>query len=294
MNEILRNIPKNNVLLAVSGGADSMALLHMVRYHTNVCVAHVNHGIRSDSHEDQLLVETFCKAHGIKCYTKILLNPPETGVEKWARIERYKFFNEITQEHNIQWIATAHNANDQAETIIMKIIRGTGLKGLRGIHRVVGNIIRPMLDFTKAEVYEYCRNNSVPFREDYTNKDTKYFRNAVRHTMMDGVDVKQLCRIADHAQKSYPKLMTLLNRNYLSYTHRTELTITVSKKVPVNDLTFMLFSDLLRNWGIELTDAMYDRIKSTHPRNRVVQLPKTILCDKTSSTDIKFTRCKVN
>jgi tRNA(Ile)-lysidine synthetase-like protein len=294
MDKIIENLPRNGVLLAVSGGADSMALLHMLKNHSNIQVAHVNHGIRSDSIEDQRLVENVCAMYNIKCHVKVLSNPPKTGIEEWARNNRYMFLNLIAKTHNIPWIATAHNANDQAETIIMRVIRGTGIKGLRGIHRVVGNIIRPMLDLTKAEVYEYCKMNNVLFREDYTNKDTKYFRNKVRHTMMDGVNIKQLCRIADHAQKSYPKLLLLLNKKYLPYINKTETTITIDRCVPINDLTFILFNELLNEWDIELTESMYDRIKSTDPCNRIIQLNKSIFCNKKKLKYITFNRCKLD
>lgn len=292
MNDFLTNLPIDGVLLAVSGGADSMALLHMLKGHPNVQVAHVNHNIREDSMEDQLLVESFCESNGLKCHTKILTNPPMTGVEKWARDERYAFFSNVATENNIPWIATAHNANDQAETVIMKMIRGTGIKGLRGIHRVSGNIIRPMLGITKSEVYKYCEQHDVPFREDHTNADTKYFRNKVRHTMMDGLDIKQFCRIADHAQKTYPKLLDLVNRNYLSYTQRTDTSIIVDRCVPLNDLTFILFAELLNNWGINLTEDMYTRMQSSEPHNRVVQVTKSIFCDKRSKRYIKFIKVK--
>lgn len=274
----MSNSGKFQYLLAVSGGADSMALLHMM-HKSNLMVAHVNHQIRPDSHMDALLVEQFCAEHGIGFTQTILLNPPTTGIEAWARAQRYTFFESVMRINCIPVLVTAHNANDQAETIIMRLIRGTGIKGLRGIHELNPTLHRPLLGITKPEIYEYCKTNNVPYREDSTNTDTKYLRNRVRHTMMDGVDVKQLCRISTLAETVYPKVMALATSLYSQYTKKTDNQIIVSDVAPFDDLGYMYFTELFSDW-FPLTASIYNHMKSTEPNARCIDITRNIKCTK--------------
>ena len=275
-------------LLAVSGGADSMSMLHMMKDTPGIMVAHVNHQIRPDSHMDARLVDDFCTSQGIPCVHQVLMNPPSTGIEAWARQRRYEFFHSVMRLKNIPVLVTAHNANDQAETIIMRIIRGTGIKGLRGIHETNPALHRPLLGMTKPEIYEYCHTNNVPYREDSTNTDTKYFRNRVRHTMMDGVDIKLMCRIATLAESVYPKVMRVANGLYDPFVTKTTTRITITGTPAFDDLGYMYFSELFSDW-FPLTASIYERLRSTNSNTRKFNITKSIICTK-YDTKIEITK----
>lgn len=288
MKLVLDKIPQGKCLIAVSGGADSMALLYMMKDVPGIEVAHVNHGIRTDSKEDQKLVSEFCKKYNIPLQIRILSNPPQTGIEEWARNERYEFFSSVMELFDIPYLLTAHNANDQAETVIMKIMRGTGVKGLRGIHRNTGSIIRPLLDMTKPEIYAYCAANSVPFREDYTNTDTKFFRNKIRHEILDPKDIPRLCRIADLAQSVYPKILSATKKEMSQFITRTENTITIDRKLVLDDLSLIFIADLVSDW-FSLSELGYGLMKSDAPETKLFIFRGTkITCDKRSPKNIKL------
>ena len=290
MKQVIDKIPNGKCLVAVSGGADSMALLHMLKDVPGIEVAHVNHRIRPDSMEDQKLVTEFCEQHKIPLQIRMLLNPPKTGIEEWARNQRYEFFTFLMELLDIPYLLTAHNANDQAETVIMKMMRGTGVKGLRGIHRNTGSIVRPLLDMTKDEIYAYCAANSVPFREDYTNKDTKYFRNKVRHEILDKKHIPQLCRIADLAQSAYPKILSAAKKEMRQFITRTEDRIVIDRKLVLDDLAFIFIADLVSDW-FSMSELGYELMKSTAPETKLFIFRGTkITCDKRSPKNIKLIR----
>lgn len=276
------NIPENS-LLAVSGGADSMAMLHYARYTPNITVAHVNYNIRPDSIKDQHIVADFCVKYNIPLHIKYNIDPiPTSGIELWARNLRYDFFSELTNLFDIQYIVTAHHKNDQAETVIMKIMRGTGLKGLRGIHQQKDNIIRPVLNITKTELYEYCRNNKVKYREDSTNSDINYTRNYVRHNIinkMNNADINTLCNIADKAQILYPKILAKLHDKYGHLIRTSDREITINKQIPLDDLSFIYIAHRCE-YMFEMNHHIYARMKSTNPNMNAFNITTNILCDK--------------
>jgi len=186
-------ITKNDkIVIAVSGGSDSMALLHFIIVNktffgiSDIVVCHVNHMLRGeDSNSDQRLVEDFCGKYDIVCNVlKVDINDlskrRKQSVELVARNERYNFFGSYVGYK----IATAHNSDDSIETFLYNAIRGTSLKGLCGIHRVRNNIIRPLLCVDKSEVNTYCIENGVPFCIDKTNFDNDYTRNKIRNTIL--------------------------------------------------------------------------------------------------------------
>lgn len=180
------------VLCAVSGGADSMCLLHWLKSHEkelgiSVSAAHFEHGIRGEeSLRDCLFVETYCKEHGIGFVCEHG-NVPQyaaetgTGTEEAARKLRYDFLSHTAEALDCGRIATAHNADDNAETLLFNLIRGAGSAGLGGIPPVRGILIRPLLYVTRAEIEEYLSENSVPHVEDSTNFSDDYTRNRIRH-----------------------------------------------------------------------------------------------------------------
>ncbi|MDR2732282.1 MAG: tRNA lysidine(34) synthetase TilS, partial [Fibromonadaceae bacterium] len=176
---------KNSFLLAVSGGLDSMCMLRRfaceASKYSNLYAAYVNHGVRKDANEDAKLLKKKCGEYGVPFY-ELFINPEifnvhgKGGFEAIARQQRYDLLFELKRELKADFLATAHHKNDQAETVFLRIARGTGLKGLRGIlaQREDG-VVRPMLEFTKENLLKYAEQNKVEWREDYTNKSTDYF-----------------------------------------------------------------------------------------------------------------------
>ena len=186
-------LPRGTRLLcAVSGGADSMCLLHLMKSRAaeleiQVFAAHYEHGLRGEeSLRDCAFVESWCRENGILCVSehgnvRAFAGEKGMGLEEAARELRYAFLQKVAAELGCTRIATAHNADDNAETLLFNLCRGSGAAGLRGIPPVRGNIIRPLLHCTRAEIEEYLRENQVPHVEDSSNAGDEYSRNRIRH-----------------------------------------------------------------------------------------------------------------
>ncbi len=187
-------IDKNlKIGVAVSGGVDSMVMLNLLKETGAKIVAiNIEHGIRGDvSKRDSKFVRNYCKRHEIECLAYNVKSPEyatEKGisVELAARTLRYEIFDALLNDGIVDVIALAHHLNDQVETVLMRMFRGTGIKGLRGIVDRKG-YIHPMLNFTKAEIREYAAAHRIPYKEDATNFDSEYTRNYIRHEIIPHV-----------------------------------------------------------------------------------------------------------
>ena len=198
--EILSGLPANeSILLGLSGGADSSALLFMLSLYSKqsgakIYAAHLNHGIRGEEADrDETFCKEFANSLGVEFFSKKLDIPAialqsNESIETAARTARYAFFDSIMESHNIKILATAHNADDNFETILFNITRGTGLQGLCGIpaSRPAKNgiVIRPILSMEKSEIVEYCKANNVKFVTDSTNLVNDYTRNKIRNQVI--------------------------------------------------------------------------------------------------------------
>jgi tRNA(Ile)-lysidine synthase len=178
---------EDKILLTVSGGVDSMVMLSIfVQLGYNIGVAHCNFGLRGkESDEDTEMVLQECEKLGIVCHSKRFDTEGEmarTGdsMEMAARRLRYEWFNELCREEGYAVIAVAHHANDSIETFFINLLRGTGLRGLTGINRQYGKVVRPLLYATRKDILEYALKNHIPYREDSSNRSTKYLRNKIR------------------------------------------------------------------------------------------------------------------
>ncbi|MBQ2960613.1 MAG: tRNA lysidine(34) synthetase TilS [Oscillospiraceae bacterium] len=191
MNIDLRPLRGKRVICAVSGGADSMCLLHILHQAgIDVIAAHYEHGIRGEESERDLnFVQSWCEQFEIPFIfargdVPAYAAQHAMGMEEAARKLRYEFLEAQCLKLNCELIATAHNANDNAETIIFNLSRGSGTQGLAGIPPRRGFIIRPLLNVTRAEIEEYLEKNAVPHVEDSTNNSDDYTRNLIRHRIM--------------------------------------------------------------------------------------------------------------
>lgn len=267
-----------NSLLAVSGGADSMYLLHQYRNVSGIRVAHVNYHIREDSNVDQKLVQDYCAKYGIPFHVMEVRPTKDTGIEEWARDVRYSFFKDLCDTFAINTIITAHNANDQAETVLMRLLRGTGFAGLAGVHKQMGKLVRPMLHLTKEFIYAECKRLDIPYHEDSTNVDTKYLRNWFRHEYVDESMVDPLCNIASMVQELLPKLIDLASYEYADTVIVDGNQIKIDKNLGQDDLLFLYLAHVMRK-NCSLTEKLYNNIFSTDSSlNKFTTID--LVCDK--------------
>ncbi len=180
----------DKILVALSGGADSVMLIYMLltlreKFDLTVEAFHLNHHLRAQASEDEMFVKSLCEDQDIVCHIynadiRAISQEQAVSLEEAGRIERYRILDEIMGDRELTSVATAHHMDDNAETVIMRLIRGTGLYGLEGIPLKRENIIRPLMFLTKEEIIDYLNNNHIPYVTDQTNFDGDYFRNRVR------------------------------------------------------------------------------------------------------------------
>lgn len=204
--KVLNTIKKHNliqkgdkVVIGVSGGPDSMTLLHVLYnmkelLDIQIVVAHVNHMLREEADEETKYVREFCKHFEIDCYIKKVDAEKEAkglkiSTELAGREIRYTFFEEVVQKVNASKVATAHNANDNAETILMNLMRGSGISGLKGIEPIRDNkFIRPIIECNRKEIEEYCVEKKLEPKYDKTNKENIYTRNKIRNSLLPYIE----------------------------------------------------------------------------------------------------------
>jgi len=181
----------DRVLLGVSGGPDSVTLLNVLlslkkRYNLSFFIAHLDHMLRGEeSDEDEIFVKKLAQELGLPCEVKScnlteITQKEHLTLEEAARKYRYKFYSESAKKFKANKIALGHNADDQVETVLMRFLRGTGLEGLMGIPPVRGKIIRPLIECSREDIEEYCKEKKIKYRLDSSNKKVIYFRNKIR------------------------------------------------------------------------------------------------------------------
>lgn len=188
-------INNESICIAVSTGVDSMALLYSLielkeDFNFNIVICHVNHKKRKQSEEEEQFITTFSKENNLKIeiHHLDLAQIEDDNFQSAARIKRLEFFNEVMNKYNCKYLFLGHHLNDDIETSIMHIIRGSNLKGYSGIDEVVYNndnkiILRPFLRTLKQDLIEYCHNNNIKYYEDESNSTDLYTRNRVRHNI---------------------------------------------------------------------------------------------------------------
>lgn len=214
----------SGVLVAVSGGKDSMTLMALLKglqseLSHSIIVAHYDHGWRAESEQDAIFVMEEAARMGFSCILGRPERPPTDSekTESIAREQRYQFLTRTAQEHNCGTVLTAHTADDQVETVLHNILRGTGLAGLSGMSRMRFlddeiRLVRPLIDASRSEIDRYAEQAAIPFREDSTNSALKYTRNLIRHEVLNCLESKgfestrdsilRLSRQADDAQQT--------------------------------------------------------------------------------------------
>ncbi len=179
------------LLIAVSGGVDSIVLTHLLnKLQFTISLAHCNFHLRGkDSDMDEVSVKTEASKLNIPFFithfdTEYYATSKGISIQMAARELRYTWFDEIVQKNNFDYILTAHHADDDVETFLINLIRGTGLNGLTGIPAINKNVIRPLLPFTRIDIESFAKKNNLSWREDKSNAQTKYLRNKIRHDII--------------------------------------------------------------------------------------------------------------
>ena len=252
-NELFTHDDK--LLLTVSGGVDSMVMMALVAaagYRFGV--AHCNFQLRGkESDEDELLVESEAKRLGVEFYNKRFDTEGEmerTGesMEMAARRLRYQWFRELCDEHGYTAIAIAHHSNDSIETFFINMLRGTGLRGLTGISSQIGRIVRPMMFATRKDIHDFAVAHRIPFREDSSNRSTKYLRNKVRIGLIPML------------KEINPQFTTIMRRNIARLSQAQDF---------VNAAIDIVKAESLEHNG-DIHTLRVGRIRPTLPRNYVI------------------------
>ncbi|WP_370897594.1 tRNA lysidine(34) synthetase TilS [Chryseobacterium gossypii] len=271
--------PENHTyLLAVSGGADSMVLASLFLDMRNergsgygFQIAHVNYKLRGeDSEADKKVVRDFCERNHIQFHLYEISDEdrkPENSIQVWARDLRYRFFNQIREKENLEYLVTAHHLNDQLETFIINLSKAAGINGLSGIPASENKILRPLLHFSKDEIYDFAKQHDIEFREDISNQKNDYLRNKIRNEIVPG-----LLEVNDHFLENFGKSISYLNEarafvqkqileieNRISIADPTQKILSKEKLNQEND--FVKF-EILKKYGFNQREEIYKIFKA--------------------------------
>lgn len=305
----------DTVLVAVSGGPDSIFLLKALDFLQKklklkkIIVCNLDHGIRGkESSEDSYFVRKLAEEHGLGFIHKKInvpdQKPKELSIEEAAREERYKFFSAAAKAVKADVIATGHTMDDQAETILMRIIKGASLKGIIGISpsRAVGSIrvVRPLFDLEKKEIEDYLDERSIAYRIDSSNLDPIYFRNTVRKEILPYLEKynprlrRVLCSLAEHLREDYEFIQEAKEnaiRN-TQYARRNVSNVEIKLKdliVQPKALQKEILRDLLERSGGEVKRLSFrhwkelERLIAHKGKGSSLDLPGDIRITRTSS-----------
>jgi tRNA(Ile)-lysidine synthase len=286
----------DKVLLAVSGGPDSMALLHLfARLKLPIGVAHCNFSLRgNESDADELLVRNVCQQLKITYHTQTFdttsyANKHSLSIQMAARDLRYAWFHELLAQYNYRYIATAHHEDDQTETVLMNIIRGTGIKGLKGIPLQNGSIIRPLLFAAKTDLIKYLSTHDFAYREDASNSENKYTRNNLRNSIIPQLNslnnqaakhINELSGYAKFADKIIQEKMDALRTALISHLS-SSIHLEYEKLSLSNDAPFYLF-ELICTFGFNTAQCyqIQEAYRMQHTGSRFLSNSHELIIDR--------------
>jgi tRNA(Ile)-lysidine synthase len=227
-----------NLLLATSGGLDSMVMLNLFhKLPFEIAIAHCNFQLRGiESFGDQRFIQDYSERNGIKLFltqfdTKAFANDYKLSTQVAARELRYNWFYELLETENYDYILTAHHADDNLETFLIHLVRGTGIDGFTGIPSQNRKLIRPLLIFSRLEIEQYAKENDIEWREDSSNASDNYLRNKIRHNLVP--------------------IFKELNPDFLSSFHKTQNYLQESKAM-VDDASFLVYQQVAKEKGTEI------------------------------------------
>jgi len=231
-------LENKKLFLAVSGGLDSMVLLHLFQQlEYEIAVLHCNFQLRGlESFGDQDFIRNYCEENNISLFTtqfdtEAFAKDYKLSTQIAARELRYNWFYELLETHKFDYVLTAHHADDNLETFIINLSRGTGLEGLIGIPEQNDKIIRPLLPFSRDEILKYAQENSIEWREDSSNASNKYLRNKIRHDLVP--------------------VLKVINPNFLKAFQKTQSYLQESNEM-VEDASIMIYQQVAKEAGDEI------------------------------------------
>ena len=287
----------DTVVVAVSGGPDSMCLLSLLtilkeEIDINVVCAHVNHNVREESAYEKSFVEEYCNNYGIVFEYMKIKEYGDDNFHNEARSKRYTYFNTIMEKYGAKYLMTAHHADDLIETILMRIVRGSTLRGYSGFSKVIKmekyNIIRPLIAISKEKIFTYCKNNKIKYVQDKSNNKDVYTRNRFRKYIVplfkkENPTVEKkfinfsntLLEYDDYINKDVNKVMdNIYSNRILNLVEYKPLHNLIKTKI-INNILETIYQDdlmLITNMHVELIKEL---IESKRP-NVYVYLPNNI------------------
>ena len=313
----LKNILNDNdyVIIALSGGPDSMALCDLLiklrkEININIVCAHVNHGLRIESDDEKVFVEEYCKKNNI-IFEYMKIESYSNGFnEKDARNKRYKFFDKLIDKYNCKYLLTAHHGDDLIETILMRIGRGSNLKGYSGFSimsdRHNYKLVKPLIYYTKDEIMGYIEKNNIPYVIDNSNLKDEYTRNRYRHNILPflkkedkNVHIKYIKYsemlleynryVEDVVKNTIKRIYVNNNLNIIEYLKLDKL---IQKRV-LDNILYSIYGDDITFISDKHTDEINKLLTSKKP-NIKIKLPNNIVLIKqydTLSFDVNNTNC---
>lgn len=277
------------IIVGCSGGPDSMALLYIleeIRKKENIFLvcAHVNHNVRKDSRDEQLFMENWCNDHNIKFETMTIQKYGDDNFENEARTIRYKYFDELIEKYSANYLMTAHHGDDLMETILMRLVRGSTLKGYAGFSQLVDfdtyKLVRPLICVTKQELIDFDNLKDIPYVIDQTNFDNVHTRNRYRKTVLPFLKQED-----KNVHEKFLKFSKTLEKydNYISKQISNEFSkIYVDKKLDIS--LFLELDELIQEKIINmLLEEIYDDDLMLINDNHVQLIFKLINSDKKNS-----------
>ncbi len=278
----------DHILVALSGGPDSVAMLHIInqfkrKFNLKISAAHLNHSLRGkDSDEDEKFVKRLCKSLQIELFTlkvnvKSFSKVRKIGIEETSRELRYEYLNKISKEIKANKIATAHTADDNLETVLLNIVRGTGLKGISGIPIKRSKIIRPMLCLSKDEVLEFLHETNAKFRIDKTNQKNIFRRNLIRNKVV-GILKKMNPSLPEtvlrfsHLISQYEKYFDSQAKQFQRFIvySGSSIVLDISEQIDYFEIIIMhlLSQNIEEKFGIQPTMADLEKVVSLKDMNK--------------------------
>jgi len=221
----------DNIVVGVSGGPDSICMLDILiklkeKINFNIYVAHINHMIRTEAADEEKYVQEYCEKNNIKCFVKRedvlnIAKIKKIGTEEAGRKVRYDFFDKVALETQSNKIATAHNLNDKIETVIMNVLRGTGISGLKGIESRRAKNIRPLIECERYEIEKYCEEQDLNPKYDKSNSENIYTRNKIRNIVIPYIKeefnpniINTVNRLSEEAEETDGYLNKVVEKSY--------------------------------------------------------------------------------
>lgn len=271
----------DSIVVGVSGGPDSICLLTMLnkfkqKLNIKIYVAHINHMLREEADSETEYVKEYCDKLGIEYFVKKVditkkSEDDKTGTEEAGRNARYEFFEEVFKKTNSNKIATAHNSNDNAETVLMNIIRGAGTSGLKGIEPIRDNkFIRPIIECERKDIEEYCEVNKLNPKFDKSNKENVYTRNKIRNLLIPYIQkefnpniIASVNRLSELAQEENKYLDDQAKKTLNKLTIKQNSAEIVLKLKEFNELSNVIKSRIILK-AIEIVVGTTQGIEKIH------------------------------